>query len=584
MPPAQRSDPSAPLPAPDPTWWRDAVVYQIYPRSFADGNGDGIGDLAGMISRLGYLHDLGVDAVWVSPWYPSPLHDGGYDVADYFDVHPDFGTLDEARHFVAEAHRLGLRVLIDLVPNHCSIEHPLFRAALAAGRGSPERDYFIFCDGRSENGDQPPNNWAAAFGGSAWQRVHDADDRPEQWYLHLFAPEQPDWNWQNPEVVDYFDQILAFWFDLGIDGFRIDVADAMVKDPGYPDMPEDPSTGLGVVDKSWGTPAYDQPGVHEVHRHWRRLADSYAGTDLGARILIGEVWLTPVTRLAQYVRPGELHCTFNFDALTCAWDPDSLRNVINLSSTAMHDVGAPATWVLANHDTVRVVTRYGKPVTGFDYTPAGQAPPSWSDDAELAAMPTDIELGRRRARTAALLEFALPGGAYIYQGDELGLDEVEDLPDDARQDPAWERSGHTRRGRDGARVPLPWSGTHETYAREHRLGFGSPTHRAWLPQPERWADLTVTKQDQDRASHLALYRSALATRHQIPALGDGELVWDTDAPAGVLSFTRGDAFRCMINLGDHPVALPDEHDVILASVALDDHKLGPDAGVWLRPR
>ncbi|TCC35443.1 glycoside hydrolase family 13 protein [Kribbella speibonae] len=532
-------------------WWRSAVVYQVYPRSFADADGDGTGDVNGIRARLPYLAELGVDAIWISPWYPSPLLDGGYDVADYRDINPEFGTLADADALITEAHALGLRILIDLVPNHCSWDHPWFKAALAAGKGSPERDLFWFRD--SEDG-KPPTNWPAAFGGPAWQQIDDG-----QWYLHLFDISQPDWNWDHPKVIEEFDAILRFWFDRGVDGFRIDVADSMAKDPALPDVPL--HNGEPTREKYVGNPFYDQPGVHTIHQRWRAIADEYADTPQGPRVFVAEAWLSPAERLAQYVRPNELHSAFNFDALRAAWDAKELREVIDHTTDNLWAVGAPATWVLSNHDTIRHRTRYGR---------------DRKDALEGAGVvPTDLELGLRRARAAALLELALPGGAYIYQGDELGLPEVEDLPEDVLDDPTWERSGHTVRGRDGCRVPIPWSGSTPPY------GFGAGTKQPWLPQPSDWAGLTAEAQTGDPDSHLSLYKAALKIRREHPALGEGRLVWDTDAPADVLSFTREPGFRCVVNISDAPVTLPPHQDVLLASEPLTDGVLPVDATVWL---
>ena len=557
-------------------WWRDAVVYQVYPRSFADADHDGTGDVRGILDRLPYLAELGVDAIWVSPWYPSPLADGGYDVSDYRDIHPDFGTLEQADELVRRAHDLGLRILIDLVPNHSSDQHPWFQAALAAPPGSPERDLFLFRDGRGEAGAEPPNNWPSIFGGGAWDRTTNPDGSPGQWYLHLFAPEQPDWNWDNPAVADEFDAILRFWFDRGVDGFRIDVANSMAKQPGLPDLAVDPETGGPIANVMTGTPYLNQPHVHDILRRWRTVADSYADTELGPRVFVSEAWVTPAHELARYVRPDELHTTFNFDALMCEWTASSQRHVIDLTLATLAAVGAPATWVLANHDTARVVTRYGRPRTGLPFTPTGLD----LDIVSIAnqAMPgdTDVVLGRRRARAAVLLELALPGGAYVYQGDELGLEEVEDLPEELLQDPTWLRSGHTERGRDGCRVPLPWSGEKPPF------GFGSEEQPPWLPQPEHWAGLTVEAQDQDPASHLNLYRAALSVRRRHPALGDVSLTWYAGAPADVLSFTRDPGFRCVVNFGPSPFALPADAEVLVSSTPLRDANVGQDVAVWLR--
>ncbi len=560
----------------DPQWWRSAVVYQVYPRSFADADGDGTGDVQGIIDKLDYLADLGVDAVWVSPWYPSPLADGGYDVSDYRGILPEFGTLADADAFVARAHELGLRVLIDLVPNHSSDEHQWFVEALAAAPGSAERDLYLFRDGRGDDGELPPNNWPAMFGGGAWERTTDADGTPGQWYLHLFDIKQPDWNWDNPAVVDEFDAILRFWFDRGVDGFRIDVANSMAKAPGLPDLDVDPATGRPVANTLTGSPYLNQPHVHDILRRWRTVADGYADSELGARVFVSEAWVTPAAELAKYVRDDELHTTFNFDALMCEWSAESQRNVINLTLKATGDVGAPPTWVLANHDTTRVVTRYGRSVTGARFTPDGMDLDSFAGVGSVPEGVTDVELGRRRARAAVLLELALPGGAYVYQGDELGLEEVEDLPEELLQDPTWERSGHTVRGRDGCRVPLPWSGSEAPY------GFGSADNPPWLPQPSGWAALTADVQDGDPASHLNHYRAALAERRRHPALGDGTLAWDEDVPAGVLSFTREPGFRCVVNFGPDPYALPAGAQVLIASGDAASGTLEVDEAVWLQ--
>ncbi|HET9667772.1 MAG TPA: glycoside hydrolase family 13 protein [Desertimonas sp.] len=536
-------------------WWRSAVVYQIYPRSFADADGDGIGDVNGIRSKLPYLAALGIDAIWISPWYPSPLLDGGYDVADYRGINPDFGTLDDADAMIAEAHDLGLRVLIDLVPNHCSWDHPWFKAALAAGRGAPERDLFWFREGADgPQGSAPPNGWAGSFGGSAWERVDDG-----QWYLHLFDLSQPDWNWENPAVLEEFDSILRFWFDRGIDGFRIDVADSMSKDSTLPEVDE-PRVPGQPANKYPAHPHWDRDEVHDIHRRWRRIADEYSEQPGGARTFVAEAWVSPPARLARYLRPDELHCAFNFDALKAPWDARSQRRVIDNSTEAIWEVGASATWVLSNHDTIRHRTRYGR-----DQRQASA--PAGTVDADLA-------LGLRRARAAALLELALPGGAYIYQGDELGLPEVEDLPAEVLDDPIWEHSGRQIRGRDGCRVPMPWSGT------EAPFGFGPGAAQPWLPQPTSWAEFTVAAQDGDPASHLSLYRAALQIRRQHPALGDGRLEWVDLAP-DVLCFERRPGFRCVVNFGVDPIELPAHRRMMLASVPVVDGVLPSDGAAWL---
>ncbi|WP_155372336.1 glycoside hydrolase family 13 protein [Catellatospora vulcania] len=529
-------------------WWRDAVIYQVYPRSFADGNGDGVGDLAGLRERLPYLRDLGVDAVWLSPWYVSPMADAGYDVADYRDIDPVFGTLAEAELFITEAHQHHLRVIVDVVPNHCSDRHPAFQAALAAGPGSPERELFWFRPGRGENGELPPTDWGSHFGGPAWTRVPDGE-----WYLHMFAPEQPDWNWDNPAVPEDFQATLRFWLDRGVDGFRIDVADHLVKDPALPDL----ATLRPDVIRPWR----DQEGVHEIYREWRKIADSYPQRG----VFVGELWDDDPDRFTRYLRPDELHTGFNFPFLSCPWDAAAFRDVIDTTLATHAMVGAPATWVLSNHDVVRHATRYGRAHTAHSFEDAKHVEPS------------DLVLGTRRARAAALLTLALPGSAYVYQGEELGLPEVEDIPAELLQDPRWLRSGHTDRGRDGCRVPLPWSGDAKPY------GF-SPDGAAadpWLPQPASWARLSAAAQTGDRRSMLELYRRALHLRRTEPDLGDGPMQW-LPAPDGVLHFQRGDGFACLVNLSGAPADLPPYEYLLLTSDPLEDLKVAPDSAVWLR--
>ena len=471
-------------------WWRTAVIYQVYIRSFADGDGDGIGDLAGIRSRLPYLRDLGVDAVWITPFYPSPMADGGYDVADYRDIEPLFGTLDEADRLIAEAHDHGIRVIVDIVPNHSSDQHVWFQAALAAGPGSPERARYVFRPGRGDDGSEAPTDWDSTFGGPAWTRVPDGE-----WYLHLFAPEQPDFNWENPEVVEEFEDIVRFWLDRGADGFRIDVANALKKDQTFPDVGAEEESLL-VPHEGPHHPFWDRDEVHEVYRGWRKVSDSYDGD----RLFVAEAWVNSPDRLAMYVRPDELHTAFNFNFVRAAWDATELRDTVDESMAATALVGAPTTWVLSNHDVTRHATRFGR----LDHTGGGVA----DEERVRPDTPIDPVLGLRRARAAALLLLALPGSAYVYQGDELGLPEVVDLPEDVLADPIWERSGHRVRGRDGCRVPIPWTRTGPS------LGFG--TGGPWLPQPDSWTDLSVEAQQGVAGSVLELYRTALALRRRAP--------------------------------------------------------------------
>ncbi|MBW8792101.1 MAG: glycoside hydrolase family 13 protein [Streptomyces sp.] len=545
------SDPTLTNDAANDSWWRSAVIYQVYIRSFADGDGDGTGDIAGLRSRLQYLAYLGVDAIWINPWYPSPLADGGYDVSDFRDIHPAYGTLEDARKLLAETHQLGLRVILDIVPNHVSDQHAWFQQALAAPPGSPERERFVFRDGRGEGGSLPPNDWYAAFGGSTWTRTPDG-----QWYLHLFAPEQPDLNWDNGEVRAEFESILRFWFDLGVDGFRIDVAHGMVKDPALPDLG---LTEFSVIAHQDKHPHWDRDGVHDIFRSWRAIADSYPSP----RVFVAEAHVR-AGRLPDYVRPDELHTAFNFDFLKCALEADKLREVIDRTITNLAKVGAPATWVLSNHDEVRHVTRYGRADTGVTTPMRDQG------------HPTDLALGTRRARAAALLMLALPGGAYIYQGEELGLYEVEDLPESVLQDPTWERSGHTVRGRDGCRVPLPWTGDTPPF------GFSTfLSATPWLPPPDDWKSYTAEANQADRTSMLQLYRSVLRLRRTHAGLRSEDFRW-LDSPASTLLFERGNGLLCALNLSDQPIPLPDASSLLVASAPLTkDGLLPPNTTVLL---
>ncbi|OEV03673.1 glycoside hydrolase family 13 protein [Streptomyces oceani] len=543
-------------------WWRTAVIYQVYIRSFADGNGDGVGDLAGLRNRLPHLRDLGVDALWINPWYPSGMADGGYDVADYRDIDPCFGTLAEAEELLAEAHELGLRVLLDIVPNHTSEQHALFAEALAAGPGSAARERYLFRDGKGPDGALPPNDWRSMFGGRAWTRITEPDGSPGQWYLHLFAPEQPDLNWDNPDVRAEFETTLRFWFDRGVDGFRIDVAHGLAKHPDLPDLGIEEHHVFAPERDEEGHPFWDLDSVHEIYRDWRRIADTYAGD----RAYVAEAHARH-HRLPQYLRPDELHTAFNFDYLRAPWDARALREVIDRSISAHATVGAPATWVLSNHDVVRHVTRYGR----ADTTERGNRPGPPPD--------TDLELGTRRARAATLLTLGLPGGAYVYQGEELGLWEVEDIPAERLQDPTWERSGHTVRGRDGCRVPIPWSGGAPPF------GFGPAGCVPWLPQPDAWKAYTVAAETGVEGSMLELYRDALRQRRAHPDLGETPLTW-LDAREGVLYFARGARWRCAVNLSAAPWPLPEDCRVLLASGPppdgqLPDGQLPVDTAVWL---
>ena len=552
-------------------WWRTSAVYQVYPRSWADSNGDGVGDLPGITAKLPYLRDLGVDALWISPFYTSPMADAGYDVADYRDIDPLFGTLADADKLIARAHELDLRVIVDLVPNHSSDEHEWFKAALAACPGSPERERYLFRDGKGENGELPPNDWQAIFGGNAWTRVSDADGNPEQWYLHLFDPKQPDFNWNNPEVRDEFVSILTFWLDRGVDGFRVDVAHSLIKADGLPDHAAHAQmAGTGDASHDNGGPMWDQEGVHEIYRAWRELLDSYnprdtEGYDSAAdRAMCAEAWVSPPERLARYVRPDEFHQAFNFAFLETPWRAADLHESITSSYRSNDSVGAPTTWVLSNHDVVRHATRLALPV--------GQPRPNGirAEDPQ-----PDAALGLRRALAATALELALPGGAYLYQGEELGLPDHTTMPDEARQDPTWERSEHTEAGRDGCRVPMPWVKDAPSF------GFG-PSEATWLPQPEVYGDLAVDQQDGVAGSTLEFYRRMLRERHA-RELGSGSLTWVEGAGDDVLAFVNSrdghEDLWVVTNFGE-PVALPDDAFVVLSSGEADSLTVERDVTVW----
>ncbi|GAB7193492.1 glycoside hydrolase family 13 protein [Kineococcus sp. NUM-3379] len=555
---------------PDAEWWRSAVVYQVYPRSFADADGDGVGDLPGITARLDHLAALGVDAVWISPFYRSPQVDGGYDVADYRDIDPVFGTLADFDDLLGRAHSLGVRVVIDLVPNHTSDEHAWFRAALAAAPGSAERGRYVFRPGRGEHGEEPPNNWRSIFGGPAWTRTTDAGGEPGEWYLHMFDPRQPDLDWSCPEVHEEFESVLRFWLDRGVDGFRVDVAHGLVKAEGLPDW--DGCTAMVEGSRDSGTgPMFDQEGVHEIYRSWRRLLDTYPGQ----RVLVAEAWIDDLPRIARYVRPDEMHQAFNFAYLTTPWDANRTRQSIIDSLHAADAVGAPTTWVLSNHDVVRHASRFGL-----------SAPGSLPKGIGAGDEQPDRELGLRRARAATLQMLALPGAAYLYQGEELGLPEHTTMPDEARQDPAWFRTadaGEAREtGRDGCRVPMPWSSSRPG------LGF-SPTGATWLPQPASYADHALDRQLGVPGSTYELYRTALGLRRNL-SLGSGSLdcvdLPGAD-PSSVVAL-RNREVLVLTAYGPRPVVLPEGCDVLLASDWLHTDARGrtllpPDTTAWVVP-
>jgi alpha-glucosidase len=517
------------------TWWSNAVFYQAYPRSFCDSNGDGVGDLDGVTAKLDYLKALGVDAIWLNPVMVSPMADNGYDVADPRDVDPLFGGIEALERLTDAAHRLGIKVTMDLVPNHTSSAHPWFQAALSASPGSDQRERYIFRDGTGPGGIHPPNNWVSIFGGPAWTRIVEADGNPGQWYLHLFDAEQPDLNWDNPEVFDDLEKTLRFWLERGIDGFRIDVAHGMAKPPGLPDMAVIKADML-LADMD-DDPRFNNDGVHDIHRQIRVVFDDYPDA-----VAIGEVWVYDNEQFSRYVRPDELHLGFNFRLLRADFDADDIRDAIANSLAAAAIENAIPTWTLANHDVDREVTRYGGGTVGL-----------------------------ARAWAMALVMLALPGAVFIYNGEELGLPNVE-LPDEALRDPVWERSGHTRRGRDACRVPMPWEGEAPPF------GFSADPD-TWLPIPPEWAPLTVEKQLDDADSTLSFYRRAIELRRSRPEFGGLTLEW-LDSPSNSVVFRLSSGLVCALNAGRRAVPLP-VGEVLLASGRLVGGKLPPNTAAWL---
>jgi alpha-glucosidase len=540
----------------DTDWWRQAAVYQIYPRSFADANGDGIGDLRGIISRIPYLKDLGIDAVWLSPFYPSALADGGYDVDDFRDVDPKIGTLAEFDEMVRELKAAGLRLIVDLVPNHSSNLHEWFQEALRSPKGSAARDRYIFRDGKGENGELPPADWTSIFGGPAWTRVEDG-----QWYFHNFASEQPDFNWKNQEVRDDFLKTLRFWSDRGVDGFRVDVAHGLAKDlaeelPTQAELDELPKDGFH--------PMWDRDDVHDIYAEWRQVFNEYTP----AKTAVAEAWVA-ADRRARYASAEGLGQAFNFDLLEADFDAEQFRRIVTFNLGLAAESGSSTTWVFSNHDVVRHATRYGLPARGED-TDVKQGM-KWllSGGAEPQL---DAELGLRRARAATLFELALPGSAYLYQGEELGLHEVVEIPADQRQDPAFFRNPGVDVGRDGCRVPLPWTVEGPSF------GFGSGA--AHLPQPEWFGRYSAEAQEGDPESTLNLYREALRLRRELQTAET--LEWDEELSQGdVLAFSRPGGWVNVTNFGAEPAALP-AGEVLVSSSPLEEGVLPAATTVWLR--
>ncbi len=538
-------------------WWRSAIIYQIYPRSFVDGNGDGMGDLPGITSRLGSLASLGIDAIWLSPFMRSPQKDAGYDVSDYTDVDPLFGTLADFDAMVGRAHELGLRVLVDLVPNHTSDQHKWFQAALAAPKGSPERAFYHFKEGKGLDGELPPNNWLSMFGGPAWTRVEDGS-----WYCHLFDSSQPDLNWENPAVQEAFEEILRFWLDRGVDGFRVDQPHAMGKVDGLPDHPDVDRAGAGFIEGEPSPPMWFQESVHSIFRRWRQILDSYPGE----RAMCGEAYVLPLSFMALWVRNDEFHQTFNFRYLDSEWKPEILFATINESFKAFDSVGAPSTWVLSNHDIIRHASRMGGVV----------GRPTASDGIGPNDPQPDRELGLRRARGATLFTLALPGSTYLYQGEELGLPEHTTIAPEFRQDPTFFRTGGERVGRDGCRVPLPWE-----FGAGAANGFNQ-TGKSWIPQPELYAEYSRDQQEGVEGSTLEMYKHALRLR-KVLGLGNGSFDWEPEYTNATTLGYRNGGVLVIHNFGQEAIELP-QGEVIASSANAASVGIEPDQTVWLKTK
>ena len=572
-------------------WWKQAVVYQVYPRSFKDSRGSGLGSIAGVTEKIDYLAELGVDAIWLSPFYPSQLADGGYDVDDYRNVDPKLGTMDDFDELSRAAHERGIKVVVDIVPNHSSNLHEWFKAALAAAPGSPERDRYIFRNGKGPNGDQPPTDWIASFGGPAWTRVPDG-----QWYLHMFTKEQPDWNWKNPEVRADFLKTLRFWLDHGADGFRVDVAHGLAKDLDRDDL-ESYKICEHLLPSDGSHPLYDRDEVHDIYREWRKVFNEYNPPAFA----VAEAWVNP-DRQHLYASTEELGQVFNFEFAKKDWIRDDMHLAIEEGLESAERSGSSATWVMSNHDVIRHASRYGLPqVPALSHH---QLAKDWLL-RDGTTYEENRELGAKRARAAILMELALPGSTYIYQGEELGLPEVADIPWGELEDPTAFNSVREQieKGRDGCRVPLPWiaadapklDNPDDEFGHDGSFGF-SPAgaeHDPHLPQPKWYKDYAVDVEDADPNSMLNLYRKALSLRHNLMPQ-DTELQWlDEDRPSdvrdgadgqhgGVIAYRRSNGWASVTNFGEQPVELP-QGEVILVSDALTaDGRLPQDTTVWLQ--
>jgi alpha-glucosidase len=543
-------------------WWRQAVVYQVYPRSFADSDGDGIGDLAGVLSKIDYLAQLGVDAVWFSPFYPSALADGGYDIDDYRDIDPTIGTLDQFDAVVEQLHKHGIRVIVDIVPNHSSDRHAAFRSALEAGPGSAERERYLFRDGMGTSGELPPNDWQSLFGGSAWTRVVEPDGAAGQWYLHLFTSNQPDWNWGSRDVQEDFLETLRFWGDRGVDGFRVDVAMTLTKDMSEPfpdwDRVRRGAFLLGGTDDAFPVgqnPLFDRDDVMDIYTEWRTVFDDYDPP----LFAVAEAWVAP-DRRGRYASADGLGQAFNFDLLSADWDAETFRSIIATNLAFAEANQTTSTWVLSNHDVVRHRTRYAR------HSPGGSVGHTAND--------SDESLGLARALAAIALALALPGSTYLYQGEELGLPEVLDIPVDRIRDPsAVIEDGRVISSRDGSRIPLPWT--------QDGKYFGFSASDAHLPQPSWFGAYAASLQATDPRSTLSFYRQALRLRREL--VTDERVRW-LDTGAGTVSFQRPNGWISVTNFGPGSVDVPPGEVLVRTDGLAGREPLTADATVWLLSR
>ncbi|MFZ9628117.1 MAG: glycoside hydrolase family 13 protein [Ilumatobacteraceae bacterium] len=558
----------------DRAWWRDAVVYQVYVRSFADSDGDGRGDLRGILERLDHLSSLGIDAIWLNPCYPSPQLDHGYDVSDYFDIEPTYGDLTTFDRLVAAARERSIKVLMDVVPNHCSDQHEWFQAALRAAPGSAERARFWFRDGRGEHGELPPNNWMSVFGGPAWSRITEPDGTPGQWYLRTFAAAQPDLNWENPEVHEHFERMLTFWFDRGVEGFRVDAVAVLGKHPGLPDAPP-PPPGTAENDVFSHNPySLFVESAHDHWRRWRHVIDEYERTHPGRQLVTVSEAYTPgkPELLLKFVEPDQFHQSFCFDLLLAPWHRDLIFRAVDDVHRVLGAAGASLTWTLNNHDAQRSVTRYGRA--------DAHLPESWTgNNLVYTGAPVDLAVGTRRARAMIAFVAGLPGSLYLYQGEELGLPEVLDIPDDRREDPIFFQTEGREIGRDGCRVPMPWTDDAST-----AFGFSPVAAEPWLPQPIDWGRYAAAHQVDDPSSMLSLYREVMAGRRTLTHAAP--LEWLPRTIDGVLGYVRGDV-AVVLNVSQRQQSIealgtPFTAVVIASDAAATTTSLPPDSAAWYR--